>query len=197
MRISPSSDGYERLHAARERVVKTYLHAASPVGNRLTPPSRAAFPRSRSRPSRACRARTDSSRRTRASISEMRSSRPLPSTRRPLALISTRATRASSGSAAPADESDPLHLGGEPADRWRADLLGGGEVTERLRSAHEHRERGELRRRRAGQRVPASRATKQMDRGGVQAVRQLALARAGARASCAPRHAVILVSKAK
>ena len=98
---------------------------------------------------------------------------------------------------APPDQSDALHLRGEPADRRRAHLLGRGEFTQRLGSAHEDRKRGQLCRRRAGQHVAAPRAPQEVYRRGVQAVGELPLTNSRRRPGCLPGHAVILVSKAK
>ena len=99
--------------------------------------------------------------------------------------------------ATPPDQPDAFHLCGEPTDGRRAHLLGRSEVAQRLWSAHEHRKRGQLRRRRAGERIAASGAPQEMDRRGVQAIGEVTFPHSGRRPGCVPGHAVILVSKAK
>lgn len=91
-----------------------------------------------------------------------------------------------------ASDAGSLHFAHQPTHRGRTDLLGRRELSQRLGSAHEHRESGELRRRDAGERVSPARAPEQMDRRGVQAVGDLICAAS----TCTSRHTVILVSKA-
>jgi hypothetical protein len=84
-----------------------------------------------------------------------------------------------------------LHLADEAAHRRRPHLLGGRELAESPRTAHQHRECGQLRRRYAGERVGPACATQEVNRRGMQPIGELRLA-----SSCATGHAVILVSNA-
>lgn len=84
-----------------------------------------------------------------------------------------------------------LHLADEAAHRRRPHLLGGRELAETPRTAHQHRECGKLRWRYAGERVGPARATQEVDRRGMEPIGDLTLA-----SSCATDHAVILVSNA-
>src|SRR5207245_2632028 len=85
-----------------------------------------------------------------------------------------------------------FHFADQATHRRRTDLLRRGELANGLRTAHENRQRRELRRRDAGQRIRAARSPKKMKRRRVEAVGDAALASL----SCAFCHAVILVSKA-
>src|SRR2546425_2482180 len=91
-----------------------------------------------------------------------------------------------------ARDTGSLHVAYEPAHGRRTHLLGGGELAERFSAAHQDRERRKLGRRDAGERVRPPRTPQQVDRGGVEAIGDVALVAS----TCAPRHTVILVSKA-
>src|SRR5262249_22209401 len=71
------------------------------------------------------------------------------------------------------DEPRGFHLAHQTAHRRRLDLFGGGQLGDGARTAHQHRQRRELRGADAGLRIGAAQPTQQVDRGRVQAVGQL------------------------